>query len=194
MGRCNKKKKNKLPLILVSCGSKGGNRGCVCCPGFFNRTPTTCGGGIIILASLPSCFLSLSISVVRHISLAHIPLSLAIVFTNRQAGFRWKPLRVFSVSAPKRKAETRSNSSCRWSSLTYWPTCSSRPRGKRRGLLSTDGFFLRVVSLSLVLVDCRNFFPFNSIEHDLASRMTRAPIRRRIKSNIRWNVQLEDSI
>lgn len=92
------KKIRNLPLILVSCGSKGGNRGCVCCPGFFNRTPTTCGGGIIILASLPSCFLSLLISVVRHITLAHIPLSFAIVFTNRRAGFRWKPLRVFFFS------------------------------------------------------------------------------------------------
>lgn len=39
-----------LPLILVSCGSRGGNRGWDCCPGFFSRTPTTCGGGIIIFA------------------------------------------------------------------------------------------------------------------------------------------------
>lgn len=36
---------------MVSCGSRGGNRECVCCPGFFSRTPTTCGGGIIILTS-----------------------------------------------------------------------------------------------------------------------------------------------
>lgn len=50
------------PLILVSCGSKGGSRGCVCCPGFFSRTPTICGA-IIILACLPSASSSRSRSI-----------------------------------------------------------------------------------------------------------------------------------
>lgn len=39
------------PLIFVSCGSKGGNRGWLCCPGFFSRTPTTCGAIIILTKS-----------------------------------------------------------------------------------------------------------------------------------------------
>lgn len=36
------------PRIFVSCGSNGGKRGWLCCPGFFNRTPTTCGAIIIL--------------------------------------------------------------------------------------------------------------------------------------------------
>jgi len=69
--KCTKKgrkreKGGNSPRILVSCGSKGGNRGCVCCPGFFSRTPTTCGGGIIILAASSRCFTS--VGVARHIA------------------------------------------------------------------------------------------------------------------------------
>lgn len=41
-----------VPLILVSCGSKGGTRGCVFCPGFLRSTPTTSGRCAIIISTL----------------------------------------------------------------------------------------------------------------------------------------------
>lgn len=159
-----KKKKNKLPLILVSCWSRGGNRGCVCCPGFFNRTPTTCGGGIIILASLPSCFLSLSISVVRHISLAHIPLSFAIVFTNRQAGSRWKPLRVSFSFGSKKESRNSFKQQLPMFVVDLLADVARRDRDESAGDLLSTGrdFFLRVVSLS-------QFF-FSSIQSNTIPR------------------------